>query len=163
MSERLGATDAHRVYMCEWCGGETLICRRCDRGNSYCSTECSSSARRYCLRRIRSDHQRTIRGAEFHRARQRAYRRRQKARVTDHSVSGPSSPPAAPSLPAHCYLMPPDVLAPAGNAELTYPQRDGQLTCSLCDSPVSEWVWIGIDKFIMGYRMCGSPPDICGS
>ncbi len=163
MSESLGSADAHRVYMCEWCGCETLICRRCDRGNSYCSTECSSSARRYGLRRIRSDHQRTIRGAELHRARQRAYRRRKKARVTDHGVSGPSSPLAAPSLPDPGSLGLIGRLRPARYAELTYAQHAGGLTCSLCHSPVSEWVRMPIDNWIVGHHRPGSPPYIRGS
>ena len=143
MSEATGPDHAHRAFFCKWCDCKTLVCRPCDRGNSYCSLDCSNAARRHQLRRIRSDHQRTPRGAELHRARQRAYRLRLKATVTDHSASGAprSTAPLSPPRETASQVAKTSLVARAREASCA--ERIASLRCSLCDRPVSEWVRVG--------------------
>ena len=61
------------------------LCRRCDRGQQYCSPRCREKSRRLQRREANRRHQRTPWGREDHRDRQREYRERQRARVTDQS------------------------------------------------------------------------------
>lgn len=84
------ATDSFRTFQCRTCLGEALICRKCDRGNCYCSPNCARKARILQLRSATRRYQTTGRGAENHRQRQRQYRkstrdRENSPRVTHHS------------------------------------------------------------------------------
>ena len=64
------------------------LCRRCDRGQQYCSPRCREKSRRLQRREANRRHQRTPWGREDHRDRQREYRERRRARVTDQSSLG---------------------------------------------------------------------------
>ena len=61
------------------------LCRHCDRGQRYCSSRCREKSRRLQRREANRRHQRSPEGRLDHRDRQRAYRRRLLARVTDQS------------------------------------------------------------------------------
>ena len=62
------------------------LCRSCDRGQRYCSPECSILARREQRRRANRRHQHSPEGRLDHRDRQREYRKRcAQRRVTDTS------------------------------------------------------------------------------
>ena len=91
MSDRGSLVFRQRV--CHWsaCGTIFYLCRRCDRGQRYCSPHCRQKALRLQRRQANRRHQQTPEGREDHRDRQRDYRQRQRARVTDKS----SQPPAA--------------------------------------------------------------------
>ena len=66
------------------CGALFWICRSCDRGHRYCSPPCRRLQRREQLREANRRHQQSPEGRADHRDRQRAYRRRLRARcVTD--------------------------------------------------------------------------------
>jgi len=66
------------------CGALFWICRSCDRGHRYCSPPCRRLQRREQLRQANRRHQQSPEGRADHRDRQRAYRRRLRARgVTD--------------------------------------------------------------------------------
>ena len=83
-------SDCHAVF---W------ICRRCDRGQRYCSPACQAKARRQQRRNANRRHQQSPEGRQDHRDRQQEYRRRRSrfARVTDQastSASAPSNMPA---------------------------------------------------------------------
>ena len=81
-----------RQRVCHWpaCGTIFYLCRRCDRGQRYCNPHCRQKALRLQRRQANRRHQQTPEGREDHRDRQRDYRQRQRARVTDKS----SQPPA---------------------------------------------------------------------
>lgn len=83
-----------RQRVCHWpaCGTVFYLCRRCDRGQRYCSPHCRQKALHRQRRQANRRHQQTPEGRADHRDRQREYRQRQHARVTDKS-----SPPPAPS------------------------------------------------------------------
>ncbi len=73
------------------------ICSHCDRGQRYCSVECSAVARRRQRREANRRHQRSPEGRLDHQDRQREYRRRRaqrasQARVTDQGSQTGISP-----------------------------------------------------------------------
>jgi hypothetical protein len=68
--------DDTRVFRCARCHEMVRICRRCDRGNRYCSRECSRLGRQGSLREARRRYARSHRGRARHAARQVRYRAR---------------------------------------------------------------------------------------
>ncbi len=65
------------------CGVLFFVCRSCYRGQRYCSRPCRQTARREQRRIANRRHQQSDDGRLDHRDRQRAYRQRRLARVTD--------------------------------------------------------------------------------
>ena len=61
------------------------LCRHCDRGQRYCSSRCREKSLRLQRRQANRRHQQTPWGRDDHRDRQRDYRQRRRARVTDKS------------------------------------------------------------------------------
>ena len=88
-----------RQRICHWapCGAVFYLCRRCDRGQRYCSPRCREKALRLQRRQANRRHQQSPEGRDDHRDRQREYRQRFQARVTDKSSPRPS---ACGNLPA---------------------------------------------------------------
>jgi hypothetical protein len=84
---------AFRQRVCHFppCSTVFYLCRHCDRGQRYCSAHCREKALRLQRREANRRHQQSPEGREDHRDRQREYRQRLKARVTDKS-SLPASP-----------------------------------------------------------------------
>lgn len=66
-----------RMYSCAGCRRQTHICSHCDRGNIYCSGECSSAARQRSMRAAGQRYQVSRAGKMNHAARQKRYRQRQ--------------------------------------------------------------------------------------
>ena len=84
-----------RQRVCQFppCSGVFYLCRHCDRGQLYCSSRCREKSRRLQRREANRRYEQSLgdEGRLDHRQRQREYRQRLKARVTDQS-SLPSSP-----------------------------------------------------------------------
>jgi len=78
---------AFRQLVCHFppCGTVFYLCRHCDRGQRYCSSRCREKSRRLQRRQANRRHQQSPEGRLDHRDRQREYRQRQRARVTDQS------------------------------------------------------------------------------
>ena len=77
---------------CPVCWSKFYICRRCYRGQRYCSARCRQVARRKKCQGYNLRHQQTEAGREDHRERQRAQRRhRARAEKTKESVTDQSS------------------------------------------------------------------------
>jgi hypothetical protein len=72
----------------ESCGAVFYLCRSCDRGQRYCSERCRERSRRCQRRAANLRHQRSEEGRLDHRDRQREYRLRLIARVTDQGSHG---------------------------------------------------------------------------
>jgi hypothetical protein len=70
------ALDSGRLFSCASCRRQVVVCQRCDRGQRYCSQECSAAARAESIRRSSSRHQKTAAGAGNHARRQHRYRQR---------------------------------------------------------------------------------------
>jgi len=69
------------------CSAVFYLCRHCDRGQRYCSSRCREKSRRLQRREANRRYQQSLGGDGRldHRQRQREYRQRLKARVTDQS------------------------------------------------------------------------------
>ena len=74
-----------RVCHFPFCGAVFYLCPHCDRGQRYCSSRCREKSRRLQRRQANRRHQQSPEGRLDHRDRQREYRQRQRARVTDQS------------------------------------------------------------------------------
>jgi hypothetical protein len=108
------------------------LCRHCDRGQRYCSSRCREKSRRLQRREANRRYEQSLgpEGRLDHCQRQREYRQRLKARVTDQSslrtsacvnltvrpVPEPGEPPLAVGL------------RPSSRAEI----RDGWVVCQIC-------------------------------
>ena len=109
------------------------LCRRCDRGQRYCSPRCREKALRRQRREANRRHQQSPEGRADHRDRQREYRKRHRGGVTDKS-SLPLSPgvnlvvpPArepVEATPAPDLRPSPDAFPPARPA--------GWVVCQIC-------------------------------
>ena len=73
----MGKQRGDRLFSCERCGALVSICRTCDRGNRYCSRQCSRASRAESSRRSNARYRRTPIGRRNQRRRQKAYRARQ--------------------------------------------------------------------------------------
>ena len=74
--------ESYRLYSCRCCAKQVRICGRCDRGNRYCAEGCAQIRRRESRCRASDRYQQSYRGALKHAARQRAWRRRERQKVT---------------------------------------------------------------------------------
>ena len=102
--------DSYRMFLCALCRKQTRICRSCDRGHRYCSTECSQKARQASVTAARIQYRQTDKGKKKHAERQRAYRARKKQRPPEtvptsgkgnaNPVAEPATQPATPLPPA---------------------------------------------------------------
>jgi len=70
--------DSLRLVICSRpdCRRQFFLCRRCDRGQRYCSPACTTHARRRTLNEAGRRYQRSRPGRFHHAARQARYRRR---------------------------------------------------------------------------------------
>ena len=98
--------------------------RHCDRGQRYCSSRCRQKSRRRQRRQANRRHQQSPEGRLDHRDRQRDYRQRQRARVTDQS-SLRASPYANLTVPP---TSEPLAGAPRPGAELA----PSWVVCQIC-------------------------------
>jgi len=112
------------------CGVVFYLCRRCDRGQRYCSPRCREKALRLQRREANRRHQQSPEGRLDHRDRQREYRKRQRARVTDKSSLRASRcvnltvPPVREPIEATLALD----LGPSPEAEIPV----GWVMCQIC-------------------------------
>jgi len=77
-----------RFYLCQRCRIQVVICRRCDRGQIYCSDDCSKSARCEALRASGRRYQQSSKGRFKHAERNRRYRQRRN-KVTHQGSTAP--------------------------------------------------------------------------
>jgi hypothetical protein len=80
-----------RLLLCPRCRSQVVLCRTCDRGQTYCGRECSLDARRRNQREARSRYQASDRGRQLHAERSRRYRANLR-RVTDHGLQIGTAP-----------------------------------------------------------------------
>ncbi len=71
-----------RLYLCARCRIQVLICRRCDRGQRYCTGGCAREARRLSRREAARRYAASRRGHFTHAERARRYRARGRNKVT---------------------------------------------------------------------------------
>ncbi len=124
------ADSSCRLFLCVRCRCQTLVCRRCDRGQVYCGRDCALEARRCNQRGARARYQATVRGREMHAQRSRRYRARHR-RVTDQGLTRPriADQPAAPAIGSAAAVRPAVVITPLRRT-----------SCRCCGNHVSDFV-----------------------
>ena len=117
--------DVLVMLACRRCRTPFFVCRKDYRGQGYCGDTCRAAARVVSARAARMRHERSDAGRLDHRDRQRAYRMRLRARVTDHA--SPAAPPPRKMSP------------PRSDPDHQAPFRGGLPTCARCGC-ASAWV-----------------------
>lgn len=115
-----------RLYQCILCHSQATVCSKCDHGQIYCSTICSSIARKKSLKIAGSRYQNTFNGKRLHAARQARYRMRLIKIVTHQG-----SPPARHHDSIHQVKNKPKKTEKELN-EMPF-------CCCFCEKPVSGW------------------------
>jgi hypothetical protein len=150
------ASDSYRLFSCALpeCHSQARLCRKCDRGNWYCSRDCSATARRRCLRRAGAKYQRTRRGREKHKVRQQLHLVR-KEKMTHqgplNSFDSTSSTQQAPARSARVASVLPAAKEEAhvddDNVSLESPagpvQARKEWRCTLCGRPCGAYARLG--------------------
>lgn len=133
---RLPMKHSSRLYVCVFCHVQAVICSYCDRGQIYCSIQCSKMARRKSCRQAEKRYQTTLKGKEKHAARQKRYRMRQKQKVTDQG-----------SLPTKHNVLLSKVKNKTDNLVVSHSSKQKQ--CCWCNKAVSAWFR---NDFLRSYR-----------
>ena len=115
-----------RLFLCNHCRQQVVICRRCDRGQVYCGPDCALEVRRRNQRDARRRYQTTERGRRMHADRSRNYRARGR-RVTDQG----------PALSQQPHTAPAAAVAAQPHAMIAVRRLTA---CNRCSNPVSDWV-----------------------
>jgi hypothetical protein len=115
-----------RLYQCILCHSQATVCSKCDRGQIYCSTICSSIARKKSLTIAGSRYQNTFKGKRLHAARQARYRMRLIKIVTHQG-----SPPAPHHDSMHQLKNKPK--------ETEKELNETPFCCCFCEKPASGW------------------------
>lgn len=80
--------EEQRAFHCTECGQFTAICRSCDRGQKYCTPQCSKQGRLKAVRAASRRYQKTRQGKHQHAARQARYRQKEELRkIVTHTSS----------------------------------------------------------------------------
>jgi hypothetical protein len=121
-----------RQRVCQFppCGAVFYLCPHCDRGQRYCSFRCREKSRRLQRREANRRHQQSPEGRADHRDRQREYRKRQRARVTDQSSLRSSPCVNLTVLPSPAPVEAPPAVGfrPSSRAEI----HAGWVVCQIC-------------------------------
>jgi hypothetical protein len=120
------SNSSARLFLCNRCRLQVIICRRCDRGQVYCGPDCALGVRLRNQRDARRRYQATDRGRRMHADRSRRYRARG-SRVTD---QGPTLSPQPETAPAAAVAAQPSVMIAARRVT----------ACDRCGNPVSDRV-----------------------
>lgn len=134
-----------RLFNCVRCHRQVLICRHCDRGNIYCDTPCSQTARRESLRAAGRRYQRARQGRICHAGRQRRYRSRAQKVTHQGSTTSPAHDSLTPELRIACARR---GSSPAVRAQGLY--------CHFCHRPCAPRLRL---DFLRNSGPRGKPPD----
>jgi hypothetical protein len=132
-----------RRFLCARCRGVAHLCTACDRGQRYCSDECSLAARRRSQRESDRRYQSSERGRLKHAERARRYRQRCKS-VTeqgpvvslerDERSTSASSEMSTPSSAEETATT----LASGSSADKK--AHSGQMSCKFCRRWCDPWI-----------------------
>jgi hypothetical protein len=114
-----------RLFNCQKCHAQVVICSHCDRGHIYCGKECASLARIESCRAAEKRYQLSFQGRIKHALRQKRYRMRLKEKVTDHASTVPTQ-----NVLLHSVKNKAMKVAMSGNF--------GEMRCDFCASSVSS-------------------------
>ncbi len=123
------------------CGTEFWICRACDRGQRYCSSECRQQARRLQRREANRRHQQSPEGRLDHRDRQRAYRKRRAlARVTDQGRQASCVVARMTKAETISAFSPPELVSTDPENPPSADRRGALIFCCVCGR--SEYLFV---------------------
>ena len=140
--------ETSRLYHCARCHSQVVICRRCDRGQRYCSVTCSKRARRDSVRRASRRYQKSDLGARNHARRQQRYRVR-RARVTHQGSAATETRAKIPlmekrSKPAPSARAPRNAIRKSITAVIeTIESALIALRCHFCQHVISGFLRVG--------------------
>lgn len=117
-----------RLFNCARCHAQCLICRRCDRGQRYCSGDCAAQARRESLRRASRRYQNSPRGRRANAARQRSHQQRKREKVTHQG---------SPATPAKALLPVRAEKTCASSSSGSHRSKPPGLYCHFCNAQCS--------------------------
>ena len=129
--------DSCRIFNCARCHVLVFICRRCDRGNTYCGKDCSTKARRLHHNDSNRRYGQSTKGRFSSSVRSKRYRwnHRPEKNVTDQG-----SKPQGPGVPLACDPEP--LIKPSsGDARITAASLC--MLCTLCRAPIGVWARTG--------------------
>ena len=89
-----------RLYHCCRCHAQVIVCRRCDRGQRYCTNGCRQDARVLSQKRASKKYQASRLGQLNNASRQKRFGQRQKQKVTHHCSLKITSHDVLPSKPS---------------------------------------------------------------
>jgi hypothetical protein len=141
-----------RLFLCARCRMQVLICSVCDRGQRYCSRDCSRISRRESRRAAGRRYQDSSKGRRNHAARQARYRRRQALLLNpSESVTHQGSLPGPPRVTLRGMrqqhsLQAAIVTSSRTTSPLAAPKRrpPSSLLCHFCGEPCRPYVRLGL-------------------
>ena len=133
--ETAALDDTPRAILCARCRTRVLICRRCDRGQIYCSRECSAARRRESQRASEHRYRKSEIGRRNNAARQRRYRERRERECVTHQ--GPLDPAPA-AQPASRHAASTDEPTPSQLATDASPSPP-TYSCAFCGRACSDF------------------------
>lgn len=141
-----------RFYMCARCRSQAFICRRCDRGQIYCTDQCAAASRHQSQREACQRYNKTRRARTLNAERQRRYRLRQRTqtsqRVTD---QGSRIGPAPASSSTSTEQRAAQLLSSAATTA-------GIIFCHRCACECAAGVRLGFLKFGHRRQVVVKPP-----
>jgi len=131
------------MFNCARCHGQVVVCRRCDRGQRYCSAPCSRAGRRESVREAGRRYQRSPLGARNNAARQKRRRLRIAATVTHHTSAARVSVGEG-SVPGHGAVKEArDVRSSHRLAVPVGAVREAERRCDFCGRPCGRYTRFG--------------------
>lgn len=74
-------SSSARLYQCQRCRRQVMVCQPCDYGQRYCAHGCRQRARKDACKRAQQKYQNSHKGRMTNALRQRRFRQRQKAKL----------------------------------------------------------------------------------
>ena len=121
-----------RLFVCVRCRAQVIVCRRCDRGQIHCNSDCAELSRHSSMREAARRYQRSRHGRFAHAERMRRYRSRQN-KVTHHGSV----------MPAADALLAPTSTTSAATAPVPITTPPVLEHCHFCQCVCSGFVRLG--------------------
>ncbi len=143
------ADDSPRQFVCARpaCRALVRLCRRCDRGNIYCSRACAREARRESLHRAGARYQRSERGRQNRNARQQRWLDRRAEKMTHQGSHKPAvAPVLLPEVAVTTAMPADDLTAPKERGDESDEDavaRAERQVCAVCGRGCGPYVRLG--------------------
>jgi hypothetical protein len=156
--EQAAIEDSHRMFNCAGCHRQVVICRRCDRGQRYCSATCSRTGRRQSIREAGQRYQQSPLGARNNAVRQKRWRLQFPTTVTHHTSAARVPVREGPAVPGHGAGQ--EARHVRSSHRLAVPVggvQEAERRCDFCGSPCGRYTRLGTlaaGRYGGGWRLC---------